>query len=499
MIPHRIILHVAALIIGLLSQSHGMALDKTPTAKFSFNGLKDYDEISLKKIRMVGASYVPDRFGNENNALFVYGNWQSYINLGSYPALKPETGSISLWTRMEHPVWYGKGTPYNPIIITKYTQENDYYESYSIYYMLKSEKLLVTMVQDSTKEATVFSSSFALNLWQHLVITFNDDSLALYLNGKLQNKLSKKFKTRYLASDSVVLGHSANKKNARFFSGLIDDVEFYDSVLSPDEVMALYQAPNPNRNKVILNWTLAGLGIVLGLLLLLILVRYQVKKGIQKEKKRFEFNNLILETELRVNRALMNPHFVFNSLNTLQNFILKKEHHIAHDYLVRFSKLLRKVLESNNSGIISLELEVDLLTRYLEIENLRFEKNILYTVSIDERLNAATMHIPIMMLQPFLENAIWHGLLKKEGEKTLHLSFNYHDARSLQCVIDDNGLGRKKSTIANTGKKSLGIGFIIQRLKLLNKIHNLNCSLTIYDKENESGTTIIITLPILNK
>jgi hypothetical protein len=486
--------------ISLLCHGVTITAQKGPVAKFSFNDSKDYDEVSHKKAKLIGTNFTTDRFGNENHAVYIAGNKSSYINLGQYPALKPKAGSISLWVKMEHPIWSGRGGLYNPIIITKYTRLNDFYESYVIYYMLEPGRLIAGTVQDSTNE--VFShglSTFKRNSWQHIVLSFDYDSLGLYLNGRLQSKLAKKFETRYLDSDSVVLGGTANGKNSRFFNGYIDDLEIYDRVLTREEISALYHAPNPNRHKVLLNWLLAGALALLFAFVLYLLIKQQVKKGVLKEKKRFEFYNLVLETELRVNRALMNPHFIFNSLNTLQNFILKQDHHTANDYLVEFSKLLRKTLESNNSGIISLELELDLLKRYIDIENLRFEKNITYTVEVDTDMAASAIYIPIMMLQPFLENAIWHGLLNKQGDKRLKLIISQLDSKHLKCVIDDNGLGRKKKEPASGEKKSMGINFIQQRLSLLNKIHHLNCSLNIEDKEKESGTTVTIILPILTR
>jgi hypothetical protein len=486
--------------ISLFCHFVPLIAQKGPVAKFSFNDSKDYNEISHEKVKLVGVNHTLDRFGNENHAIFLAGNRYSYANLGSYATLKPKVGSISVWVKMEHPIWSGLGGLYNPIIITKYTSLDDFYESYAIYYMLETGKLAASCVQDSTREVAIFTEHpFRRNDWQHVVMTFDYDSLAMYINGRLEDRLAKKFETPYMDSDSIMLGNTANSKNNRFFNGYIDDLEIYDRVLTQEEINALYHAPNPNRYKVLLNWVLTSILVLALAFVLYLLINYQIKKGVLKEKKRFEFYNLILETELRVNRALMNPHFIFNSLNTLQNFILKQDHHTANDYLVEFSKLLRKTLESNNSGIISLELELELLKRYIDIENLRFEKNITYTIEVGPAIVPSAIRIPIMMLQPFLENAIWHGLLNKQGDKRLKLFISLVDSKHLKCVIDDNGLGRKKKDPSSEEKKSMGISFISQRLILLNKIHHLNCSLNIEDKDKEGGTTVTIILPILTR
>ncbi|HLA57392.1 MAG TPA: histidine kinase, partial [Puia sp.] len=225
---------------------------------------------------------------------------------------------------------------------------------------------------------------------------------------------------------------------------------------------------------------------------------HRLNQAMKKEKEKLRLTNTVLETELRINRALMNPHFVFNSLNTLHNFILTSENDHASDYLIKFSQLIRKLLESNMQDFITLEVEIEILEQYLEIESFRFEENIQYRIVVDENLVPSTIQIPVMMLQPFVENAIWHGLLNKQGDKIIHISFSIYETAYIKCVIEDNGTGRKEH-VAKAGKKSLATNFVLQRINLLNQIHNLNCSLLIEDKPNSQGTIVTILLPILNK
>jgi len=332
-----------------------------------------------------------------------------------------------------------------------------------------------------------------------LVLTFTNDSLKFYVDAKLHGALPKKFENVYLSSDSVLIGSTGNKINERYLQAAIDDVEFYDIMLSDTQVKELYEAPNPNKNKIILNWILTSLLLLLLSTSIFFFVRYRIRLHLKREEKRFQQENLILETELRVNRALMNPHFVFNSLNALQNFILKNENERANNYLVKFSKLIRKILEVNMTDVISLEAEIELLNRYLEIEDLRFEEDIKHAIEVDPSIIPSIISIPIMMLQPFVENAIWHGLLKKTGEKQLKISFKVEAAIYLKCIIDDNGIGRKQENQDVFEKKSLATGFVLQRLEILNKLHHINCSLNIVDKPNNQGTTVTILLPILNR
>ncbi len=490
---------VAVLCLMLFNQARSQEKPE-PTARFSFNNQKNYDEQSQREAKLVGTNFTYDRFNNENSAVFLHGSPFSYINLGNYPAIKPVIGSVSLWVNMQGEVWAGKGYTVNPLILTKNSNRDDFFEAYCLNYNPESNNFTAGSSKDSSLQVSINSiGNEELFKWHHLVVTWDNHYFSFYCDGKLCNTLPKNFRTQFVSTDSVLVGVSANKKNDRCSHMLADDIEFYDRVLTPAQIQDLFNAPNPNKNKIIFNWVMTGLALCLLVLVIYFIVKHQVSLTLKKEKQRLELYNIILETELRVNRALMNPHFVFNSLNALQNFILKNENDRANNYLVKFSKLMRKILENNMSDNIPLEMEIDLLQKYLEIEDLRFEENIEHTIYVDPAVKPSTIKIPIMMLQPFIENAIWHGLLKKQGAKTLNISFFLHDPDHIECIIEDNGIGRKKSETYNLEKKSLGIGFVEQRLKLFNKIHKLNCSLLIQDKAGESGTLVKIILPILNK
>lgn len=481
------------------TDSHAQA-DPVPVARYSFNDGSDRDERSGKKAKLLGVRHTLDRFNNEENAVLLLGNQYSYINLGSDSLLKPKTGAISMWVKMETEIWAGTGHTINPIIITKNSTKDWFYESYCIYYFPETDKLASACTKDSVNQISVYASNpLILNKWHHVVLTFNNDSVKFYLDAKLQGALPKKFENVYLPGDSVLIGSTGNKINERFLQASIDDVEFYDAMLNSAQVTKLFEAPNPNKNKIILNWVYLGLLTLFLITLIFFFVRHRVRLHLKREEKRFQQENLILETELRVNRALMNPHFVFNSLNALQNFILKNENERANNYLVKFSKLIRKILEVNMTDVITLETEIELLNRYLEIEDLRFEEDIKHSMEIDQLMTPSAIFIPIMMLQPFVENAIWHGLLKKSGEKHLTISFSVHETVYLKCVIDDNGVGRKQENKDVFEKRSLATGFVLQRLEILNKLHHLNCTLHIEDKPEASGTRVTILLPILNR
>lgn len=494
--PRNLCLLLALLLVlftGAQSNSHCVA-------RFNFNNGSTMDEIHNRPARLVSVFFAMDRFGNKNSAVFLPGNMFSYINLGTQNYLKPKEGTISLWITIENETWAGAGVEYNPVLLTKSHSGNDFYEAYSIYYMLRSRRLIAVATEDSIHEVGLFDlQPFARHEWHHVAISYDRNYFCLYVDGKLAGKLPKNFETRFLEGDSVMIGNTANKKNKRFLNGIVDDIEFFDKVLSEKEISELYDSPNPNRNRIIVDRLLICLSILVFFGLLVFFIRWYVRKRIEREKHQLEMANKVLEDELRINRALMNPHFVFNSLNTLHNYILMNNTEKASDYLLKFSKLIRKILESSLNDSISLELEIELIQLYLELENMRFQEHIKYSINIDPRLVPSAITIPVMMLQPFIENSIWHGLVEKNGDKVISVNFTLYQNAYVRCLIDDNGIGRKDKPAMSSGKQSLAIGFIKHRLELLNRIHHLNASLNIIDKQTPSGTIVEIILPILNQ
>ncbi len=226
-----------------------------------------------------------------------------------------------------------------------------------------------------------------------------------------------------------------------------------------------------------------------------------------KEQKRKvdELNRQIQETRLMAIRAQMNPHFIFNSLNAIQECIVKQDVDAAYLYLSKFSKLLRQVLNNSEMNFIRLQDEIDVNRLYLELESLRFKNSFSYTFTVDENIDPESTEFPSLLLQPFIENAIWHGLMHKQGEKKLAISF-HREGQYLVCRIEDNGVGRKKAEEIKKGKlgaqyfESKGTRFSAQRLKLLNETGHGSASIRIDDPENESGeslgTRITLQIPL---
>lgn len=472
-----------------------------PIARYSFNTGKATNEINSINPKLEGASFVEDRFGNERSAVYLHGNPSSYINLGTSPSLKPTVGSISMWVNVDLIMHKGMGWDYNPILLTKSHGGNDFYEGYFIGLNFSTNKLNVTTSKDSLNQITLNSThELKLRKWHHIVMTYDDNFLTLYLDNELQAKVPKKFKSSFLEGDSIIIGNSANKKNERYLCGAIDDISIYDRVLADKDVDELYNAPDPNRFRLFAYWLAGVSGFALLILIIARVISRRLKIKLRKENEKNELNAKLNKLETKVIRTQMNPHFIFNSLNTLQRFILEHDVDNAHIYLTKFSKLLRKILESSTSDSISLSEEIDILDHYVELECLRsensFEYSILNTIEHPENI-----HIPIMLIQPFVENAIWHGLMAKKENRKLSVTFHPLDSHRITCLIEDNGVGREQSYTQKDPlkKKSLATEFIRQRLELIGKTTGINCSFEILDKKDEDGkslgTTINISIP----
>lgn len=478
-------------------------LHAKPVASFHFDHSLS-DAVSGRQARARGWAYTTDRFGNPDHAVYLQGNPDSYVNLGTGPELKMKFASISLWVKVDQPLHKGFGLLQNPVLFVRSAEEENCNEAYYVGYHIDLEKINVNTSTPGGKQVTLYpAEKTRLMQWHHVVMTYDDDTLCYYLDGVLRDKAVKKFRSTFLESDSVLVGNRMTKLNHRFLNGCVDDIEFFDHVITPAEVKDLYEAPDPNFYRIWMRWIGYAAGFA-GLLLLVILYfQYRLAIALKAQREQTELKYRWSEMENRVLSAQMDPHFIFNSLNTIQQFIITDQNEKAQLYLTKFSRLLRRILESNTKSEILLSEEIEIIEKYIEIESLRFNRVFTYTLKISDKINPAKILIPHFLLQPLIENAIWHGLLPKDGEKLLVITFDEEGPDLLKCIIADNGVGRQA---ASSGarlleKKSLAIGFIRQRLELFATTKRVNCRLEIRDETNEdgssAGTTVIISIPIL--
>jgi ligand-binding sensor domain-containing protein len=212
----------------------------------------------------------------------------------------------------------------------------------------------------------------------------------------------------------------------------------------------------------------------------------------------------LADIEMQALRAQMNPHFIFNCLNSINRYIVKSDQATASLYLTRFAKLIRLILDNSNNKSVSLSNELEALRLYIEMETIRFEKQFTYSIKVAPGIDTEAVQVPPMIIQPFVENAIWHGLLHKETPGHLSVEICCKNEHVLECSIHDNGVGREKakelkSKSAST-RKSLGMKITEDRLSLLNKQAMLSATITVEDlfetDGDAAGTLVILKIPV---
>ncbi|MDG1175970.1 MAG: histidine kinase [Flavobacteriales bacterium] len=232
--------------------------------------------------------------------------------------------------------------------------------------------------------------------------------------------------------------------------------------------------------------------LIVGLTLIFILGLLLLKNNRQRRN-----NNKLLV--LKSLRTQMNPHFIFNSLNSVNSFIAKKDEKSANKYLAEFSKLMREVLETSQVDFIPLAKEIELLKRYLKLEHFRFNSHFDYTFNVGEDIVLDNYQIPPMLLQPFVENAIWHGLRYKKEKGNLDIKFS-QETDYLKVTISDNGIGRKLSmeskTVNQKKMKSTGIKNVENRLDIIKSVFKKELVIDIKDLNSGSDTGTLVELKL---
>ncbi|AXY74658.1 GAF domain-containing protein [Paraflavitalea soli] len=214
-------------------------------------------------------------------------------------------------------------------------------------------------------------------------------------------------------------------------------------------------------------------------------------------------NDRLAEVQLAALRGQMNPHFIFNALNSIKKFIIANEPANAEKYLGKFSKLIRSILDNSRSGMVTIDKELQLLVLYLDLEQLRFGTKLTYNITVDKNIRAADIQIPSMIIQPFVENAMLHGIMHREDGGMVDIHFVLH-GEWLEITIEDNGVGRAKSASYKSSNSephhSIGIEVATKRLEALKRNENTPAGISIIDLVDEAaeakGTKVVIEIPI---
>jgi len=244
------------------------------------------------------------------------------------------------------------------------------------------------------------------------------------------------------------------------------------------------------RKKNVFNYSLIGVLLVLSALIIFI---FRTLKKVQIKNKKIALQSL---------RREMNPHFIFNSLNSVNHFIATNNELEANQYLTKFSKLMRGVMENSTEDFIPFQQELDLLQNYLALEKTRFADKFDYEIEVDESLNTQSLKVPGMLVQPFLENAIWHGHRYRTTKGFLKLQFEKEN-QHLKIVIEDNGIGieesKKQKTEHQKARKGRGMKNTLERIALLNDLYHQEIQCNITDKQNAQGVLVEIRYKLVNQ
>ncbi len=255
-------------------------------------------------------------------------------------------------------------------------------------------------------------------------------------------------------------------------------------------------------------WQTLWFRIIFSIVLLSLIyaaIHYRIKNIRKKEQIKREFENRLIEVKLVALQSRMNPHFLFNSLNSIKLLTLEKQTDKASAYLTKFSKLIRLILRSSNSILVPLSDEIELLKLYIEMEALRFDDEFEYKITVSPDINVDKYQIPPMIIQVFVENAIKHGLRAKESNKKLEIDFDI-DHSYIRCTVWDNGIGRKAASQYRSStmqqKESMGINIARERLTHIYRLKDKKARVDIldmYENEIAAGTKVTIFFPIITK
>ncbi|WP_172435916.1 histidine kinase [Sediminicola luteus] len=373
--------------------------------------------------------------------------------------------------------------------------------------------------------ATVYSlkseHKTSIPLYEKAIVLLDSTKGSLFYKNDLQQKLfiaysilgdaekAWKWNDAYVNLKKQIESEDRNKLTAAL------KVEYETEKLAQEKLLAQTQATLANnRAQANRYYLIAAIGIGASCLVIGLLLFYRFKNAekikriaadLKESQRRLALEKQYKDSELKALKAQMNPHFIFNVLNSIQDYIISNKKNEASDYLGQFADVIRMYLKHSDAGSISLADEMESLGMYLDLEALRFEDNFNYRIHAENSLDTLAIEIPTMLVQPYIENAIKHGLALKTGAKVIEVIFKTENEEQLKCIITDNGIGREKAKIEKQ-KKGLGHTSFAhrateERLALLNYGKQRKIGVELHDciiKGKVSGTEVILTIPITN-
>ena len=269
------------------------------------------------------------------------------------------------------------------------------------------------------------------------------------------------------------------------------EAEKKEAVLNAEHAAAIRQ------QTTVRNATIAGALILLagGLISF---VFYKRKRDAVSRQQEAELRVEIGDMEMKALRAQMNPHFIFNSLNSISDYIAKNNTQVANEYLVKFAKLMRLILENSGQQQVPLQEDLKALELYMQLETLRMNHKFSYEIKVDDAIDKENTLVPPLLLQPFVENSIWHGIAQKQGNGRITVQIKIENGM-LNCSVEDDGIGRKQAALAVAStvageKKSLGMKITKERIDTLNKVKKTAAVIRFSDLQQ--GTRAEVVLPL---
>jgi len=323
----------------------------------------------------------------------------------------------------------------------------------------------------------------------------NEDLSEVYMNmGQWQK--AYQYHLKYSAAKDTLISRDKSKEIGRLEAKFDYDKQLSAKQAEEDKAKELTNAKS--KRQEIINLLVTSIALIIALIAVII---YRSLRYAKKEKILVEKEKILME--LKALRAQMNPHFIFNAINSIQNFILENDQDGAQKHLSRFSKLIRMVLENSSYENIPMSDEIKMLELYLEFETIRFSSRFQFKIIVDETIDKDNIFISPLLIQPYVENAIWHGLMHltgRQGEVIIHFELQNNQ---LKCSIDDNGIGREQSLKLKKDSlhKSMGLSITAERLEIINALFKSKMSVKFTDKINAdgaaSGTRVELIMPVI--
>ncbi|MEZ5002172.1 MAG: histidine kinase [Chitinophagales bacterium] len=344
--------------------------------------------------------------------------------------------------------------------------------------------------------------SLKANLVKKL-LTANQSLADVYSKANDYQNAFIKLKEYHYLKDSLYNIDKINEINKLQIVYETDEKNKEIELLEKDKLIKEIKLKRSNQSKLI--WILVSISIFF--LLLLLWFRFKIRTAkslLLQQANQQSFDKKLADAEMNALRAQMNPHFLFNCLNSINSFIIKNEQELASEYLAKFSKLIRKVLSNSKESKITLSNELEALDLYIQMEQLRFNHKFQYVIEIDSEVETDYLEVPPLIIQPYVENCIWHGLMHKKDDMGMLKIKIFQENKVLVCIIEDNGIGRNaaealKSKSAEKNK-SFGMSITKERLNYVNSKNSLEANVEVIDlyddKQKPLGTKVMIRISI---